>query len=376
MKNSLFFMMLSIVLIAGCASNQSKLTITKAPWGTLPDGQEVALYTLTNANGMVVTVSEWGAAVQSIVVPDRDGNLADIVLGYPSLDGYLGDSSYQGYTIGRYGNRIGKGQFTIDDETYQVTQNEGENSLHGGALGFHKKLWSSEIVDQEGVVGVAMSLSSPDGEEGYPGNIEVKAIFTLNNQNELKIAYEGVTDKSTVLNMTHHMYYNLTGDYKNSILDHILRIAADDITPVDSQLIPTGELMPVEGTPFDFRTPTAIGARINEDNEQLKLAGGYDHNWVFTDADGTMRLQVSLYEPDSGRLMEILTEEPGIQFYSGNFLDGTIVGKRGEKYEFRHGMCLEPQHFPDSPNHANFPSTLLKPGETYQTASILRFSTK
>ena len=376
MKNILFFMMLSIVLIVGCASNQSKPTIRKASWGTLPDGREVALYTLTNANGMVVTVSEWGAAVQSIVVPDRDGNLEDIVLGYPSLEGYLGDATYQGYTIGRYGNRIGKGQFTIDGQTYQVTQNDGENSLHGGTLGFHKKLWSSEIVKQEGAVGVAMSLSSPDGEEGYPGNIDVKATFTLNDQNELKIAYEGTTDKPTILNMTHHMYYNLTGDYKNSILDHELRIAADTITPVDNQLIPTGEYMLVDSTSFDFQTATAIGARINDEDEQLKFGGGYDHNWVFTDADGSMKLQVSLYEPKSGRLMEISTEEPGIQFYSGNFLDGTIIGKRGEKYEFRHGMCLEPQHFPDSPNHPNFPSTLLEPGETYQTASILKFSAK
>lgn len=371
-----FLFLLTAGLMIGCSSNQTKLTVSKASWGTLKDGQQVALYTLTNANGMVVTVSEWGAAIQSIVVPDREGQFADVTLGYDSLKSYFRDPYYQGYTIGRYGNRIGKGQFSIDGTVYQLTQNDGENSLHGGALGFHRKLWKSEIVEVPDAVGVAMTLTSEDGEEGYPGTVNVKATFTLNNQNELKIAYEGTTDKPTILNMTHHTYYNLTGDYDQSILGHELQILANAITPVTPQLIPTGEFMDVAGTPFDFQELTAIGARIDDDNEQLKFGKGYDHNWVFSDADGSMKLQVRLYEPTSGRLLEMMTEEPGVQFYSGNFLNGAVVGKKDNAYQFRHGLCLEPQHFPDSPNHDNFPSTLLKPDETYQSATILRFSTK
>jgi len=371
---------LLLCLTSACKKDQaaasSGLSVSVQPWGTSPDGSPVQLYTLTNGKGMVVRLSNWGAIVQSIQVPDRDGKIADVVLGFDAVvPGYAEDSTFQGGGIGRYGNRIAKGRFTIDGVSYQVTQNEGENSLHGGTPGFNKVLWEAEPFQNADSVGVLMHRLSPDGENGYPGNLDVSIRFSLNAAQELSIVYEASTDKATPINLTHHMYYNLSGSAANDILGDELQILADRYTPVDAKLIPTGELRPVEGTPFDFRMPMAIGSRIEVADEQLTLGEGYDHNFVFAEADGSLEKQVVLYNKASGRVMEILTTEPAIQFYSGNFLNGAL-GKGGAIHDWRHGLCLEPQHYPDSPNHANFPDTILRPGKTYKSSTVLRFSTR
>jgi aldose 1-epimerase len=299
----------------------------------------------------------------------------DIVFGYDNLDSYVKSSPYFGAIVGRYGNRIGKAKFTIDGKEYSVTANENGNILHGGKKGFDKVVWQSEKVEKPEGVGVKLTYLSKDGEEGFPGNLKATVTYLLTNDNELRIDYEATTDKATPVNLTHHGYFNLTGG-KSDILGHELKLNADKYTPVDSGLIPTGELANVEGTPFDFRKSTAIGARINADNPQLKIGKGYDHNWVLNKKDAEMTVAAELYEPTTGRLMTVSTTEPAIQFYSGNFLDGTITGKGGLVYKNRSALCLETQHYPDSPNKPNFPSTILKPGQTYKTTTIYRFSAK
>ena len=362
--------------ISTLKDGNSEMKIEQKSFGKTAGGQEVSLFTLQNASGIKATLTNYGAIVTSLCVPDRNGNLDDVVLGYAALDGYLKEPPYFGAIVGRYGNRIAKGRFMLDGVEYKLATNNGENHLHGGIKGFDKVVWSAEPVKQDSAVGVKFGYISVDGEEGYPGNLSCTVTYWLTSNNELKIEYHATTDKATPVNLTHHGYFNLVGQGKRDILDHQLEIFADRFTPVDKGLIPNGELRPVDGTPMDFRQPHSIGERINSDDEQLKFGLGYDHNWALNSSDGSLALAARVYEPTSGRVMEVWTTEPGLQFYSGNFLDGTLTGKDGRVYKHRYGLCLETQHFPDSPNKPNFPSTILRPGETYSTKTIYRFSAK
>jgi aldose 1-epimerase len=347
-------------------------------FGKTSDGISVSRYVLTNNKGIEATVISYGATLVSLKVPDRAGKPADIVLGYDTVEGYETGKSYFGGTIGRYGNRIARGEFSLDGKVFHLPTNDGPNSLHGGTVGFNKRIWTAVDRSRAGAQVLELSYTSADGEEGYPGTLKVKVTYTLPAEaNELRIDYNATTDKDTVINLTNHSYFNLSGDMTKEIVDHQLLLRAPQFTPVDATLIPTGELRAVRGTPFDFTKSTAIGARINQDDEQLKFGKGYDHNWVLEgNAKGGPRLAAEVFEPASGRVLEVLTTEPGIQFYSGNFLDGTAKGKGAQMYAHRTGLCLETQHFPDSPNHPKFPSTVLKPGETYRTSTVLRFSTR
>jgi aldose 1-epimerase len=349
---------------------------TKQLFGKTPEGTEIFAYTLTNKNGMEARIINFGGTLVSLKVPDRAGKLADVVLGYDTLEEYAAGTNYFGATIGRYGNRIAHGKFTLDGVKYTLAQNNGENSLHGGAKGFNKVVWTAKEVSSKDGPSLQLNYLSKDGEEGYPGNLSVQVVYTLTDRNELQIDYSATTDKDTVLNLTHHSYFNLRGQGEGDILDHRLTLHADRFTPVDAGLIPTGELRNVQGTPFDFRTPVAIGARINQDDEQLKLGKGYDHNWVLNRKAGDpLSLAAKVEEATTGRVMEVWTTEPGIQFYTGNFLDGKS-GKGGKVYNARYAFCLETQHFPDSPNHPDFPSTVLKPGAHFHSKTIYRFSAK
>jgi len=348
--------------------------IRKTAFGVTASGDAVEIYTLTNANGLEARIMTYGATLVSLRVPDRQGKLADVVLGYDALDGYLKNSPYFGAIVGRYGNRIGKGQFSLNGKEYSLPKNNGENTLHGGIKGFDKVIWKASEVKRKNGVGLRLSYLSKDGEEGFPGNLSTTVIYTLTDNNELKIDYSATTDKSTVVNLTHHSYFNLAGE--GSILNHELMIAARRFTPVDSGLIPTGELRSVNGTPMDFTKSTAIGARIDQQDEQLAFGKGYDHNWALNNNTGRLALAARVYEPGSGRVMEVATTEPGLQFYSGNFLDGGITGKGGQVYKQRYGFCLETQHFPDSPNKPRFPSTVLRPGQRYKSTTIYRFSVR
>jgi len=360
------------ILLTGCANRTAgRGSVTSALFGTMPDGRPVTIYTLRNARGAEARIMDYGGIVVSLKVPDRNGAFGDVVLGYEDLAGYLKSTPYFGALIGRYGNRIAKGKFTLGGAEYTLAINNDPNSLHGGKVGFDKVLWQSSAEETAGGPALRLTYHSKDGEEGYPGNLNVTAVYTLTADNALRVEFTAVTDKDTVVNLTHHSYFNLRGS--GTILDHIVQINADKFTPVNSTLIPTGELRPVDGTPFDFRTPTAIGARIGQDDEQLKFGKGYDHNWVINNP-GSLRLMARVTEPTTGRVMEVLSTEPGLQFYSGNFLDGTITGKGGWVYQFRDAIVMEPQHFPDSPNQPNFPSTVLKPGDTYRNTIIYRFS--
>ncbi len=354
----------------------SPIEVSAESWGEL-NGETVTRYTLVNEHGMEVRILNWGAYVQSIRVPDREGQIEEVLVGYDDWDAYLNDCCYAGPIVGRFGNRIDQARFTIDGETYQLTVNDGPNQLHGGVKGLHKRMWTGKIVDG----GVELNYLSADGEEGYPGNLDITVTYTLDDSNALTVSYSATTDKATHVNLTSHTYFNLSGDRKRNIEAHELMIAADHISEVDDELIPTGRALDVADTPFDFNTPTAIGERIRVEDEQLKKGGGvdatyggYDHNWIFAQADGRLRRQVTLFEPESGRFLEIYTEEPAIQFYSGNFMDGSMIGRGGRPVQHREGLALEPQHFPDSPNQDHFPSTRLEPGDTYSTQSVYRFS--
>jgi galactose mutarotase len=347
--------------------------VTRSDFGRMPDGTPVDLYTLTNANGMEVRTMTYGGIIVSLKVPDRSGHLGDVVLGYDSLAGYLKSSPYFGAIIGRYGNRIGHARFTLDGTTYRLPANDGANTLHGGTVGFDKVVWDAEPFWGDSGVGVVFTHTSPDGDQGFPGNLAVQVTYTLTNRNALEVDYRAKTDKPTPVNLTQHSYFDLAGAGTGDILSHVLWINADRYTPVDSALIPTGELAPVAGTPFDFRTPTAIGARIGEANEQLRRAGGYDHNFVLNRTGPGLVHAVRVVEPTSGRTLDVYTTQPGLQFYSGNFLDGTITGKGGHVYGHRFGFCLETQHFPDSPNEPDFPSTILRPGEEYSSRTVFAF---
>jgi len=371
-------MTISLCSCTGTARHRAAtapLEVNVEPFGKTLQGEQVDLYTLTNSNGLKAKITNYGGIVVSLEVPDRDGKMADIVLGYDNVGAYIKTSPYFGALVGRYGNRIGKGQFTLDGKIYTLAKNDGENHLHGGIKGFDKVVWQAEPVKKRRAVGVKLNYLSRDGEEGYPGNLNCTVTYWLTNSNELRIEYLATTDKATPVNLTHHSYFNLTG-CERDILEHELMLNADRFTPVDKGLIPTGELHPVEGTVMDFTEPTAIGLRINSEYEQIKFGGGYDHNWVLNKNGNKLAPAASVYEPTTGRVMEIFTTEPGIQFYSGNFLDGTITGKSGVVYKHRFGFCLETQHFPDSPNKPEFPSTILRPGRKYTHTTVHRFSTR
>jgi aldose 1-epimerase len=374
---------LAVVVLAsvfprtGLASPPSgKQGVKKEPFGTLPDGTPVDLYTMTNAQGMEIRATNYGGIVVSLRVPDKKGNLDDIALGFDDLKGYLANSPYFGAIIGRYGNRIANGKFTLDGKEYTLARNNGPNSIHGGLKGFNKVVWQAERFQNPQGVGVILTYTSKDGEEGYPGNLKTKVTYTLTDKNEWIIDYEAVTDKATPVNLTEHTYFNLAGEGKGDVLGHILKLNASRFTPVDHNLIPTGKLRPVKGTPMDFTQPTSIGARIDADYKQLRLGRGYDHNFVNESArkgsDPVIAARVK--EPVSGRVLEVYTTEPGLQLYTGNFLDGTITGKQGHIYKRRYGFCLETQHFPDSPNHPDFPTTILRPGQTYHSRTIYKMS--
>lgn len=346
-----------------------KMSIKKEFFGETKDGEKVDLYTLINGSGMIVKITNYGGIVTTIIVPDKKGEFADVVLGFDNLEDYLGAHPYFGAIVGRYGNRIAKGKFTLNGVTYTLATNNGNNHLHGGMKGFDKVVWQAREIKTENEVGVRLSYVSKDGEEGYPGNLSVFVTYSLNDDNEFKIDYMAETDKPTPVNLTHHSYFNLEGAGSGDILGHLLTIHADQYTSVDDELIPTGELKQVEETPLDFRRPIAIGARIKD------VKGGYDHNYVLNNTDGSLRLVARVTAPGSGRVMDVLTTEPGIQFYSGNFLDGSNKGKNEKVYHRYYGFCLETQHFPDSPNHPAFPSTILKPGQKYRHHTIYKFHT-
>jgi aldose 1-epimerase len=358
------------------AAAQSGST-TKTSFGKTTDGKPVDLYLLKNKNGVEVAITTYGGAVVSLKVLDRNGKLGDVVLGYDSLEGYENDKAYLGAIVGRYANRIAHAQFTLDGKAYTLAKNNGENSLHGGIKGFNKAVWTANETPAKDGQALELTYLSKDGEEGFPGDLHVRVVYTLANSNELKIEYTATTDKKTVVNLTNHSYFNLLGVGLGSgdILGHVLMIEADKFTPVDSSLIPTGELRDVAGTPFDFRNPTAIGTRIDANDEQIKLGGGYDHNFVLRRKAGDpISLAARVVEPASGRILEVWTTEPGVQFYTGNFLDGSAHGKDGVAYAKRSAFCLETQHFPDSPNQPKFPSVVLSPGEHYHTTTIYKFS--
>lgn len=346
-------------------------TVTRDRFGVTADGTPVDVYTLRNANGIEIRAITYGAVITSLTVPDRAGKTADVVLGFDTMAGYLTPPPFFGAIVGRYGNRIGKAQFALDGRTYKLAANNGPNHLHGGLKGFDKQVWTAEPI--KGQSGVVFSRTSADGEEGYPGNLAARVTYTLTGRNELIVDYHATTDKATPVNLTQHSYFNLAGAGSGDILGHELTINADRYTPVDDTLIPTGDLAPVQGTPFDFRKATAIGARIDQDHEQLKKGKGYDHNWVLNRKGDGLQLAVRAVEPKSGRTLEITTTEPGLQFYAGNFLDGTLTGKGGHVYKHRNGFCLETQHYPDSPNKPGFPSTILQPGKEYRSQTVFTF---
>jgi len=342
----------------------------------LVNAQKIDVYTLKNQHGMEVKIINFGGTVTSIRVPDRSGKFADVVLGFNNPDDYLKPHPSFGTAVGRFANRIAKGRFTLNGVEYKLAVNNGENHLHGGIKGFDDVFWTAEEINTPAGPAVRLTYLSKDGEEGYPGNLNVTMTYTLTNKNELRIDYSATTDKDTVVNLTHHSYFNLGGEGNGDILNHRLKLNADSFTPTDAGSIPTGELRSVRGTPFDFLTPHAIGERINRDDEQLKFGNGYDHNFVVNGRMGALRQAAVVTDPGSGRVMEVWTTEPGVQLYTGNFLDGTLVGKSGKAYQRRYGFCLETQHYPDSPNKPNFPTTTLKKGATFKSTTIYRFSAR
>jgi len=363
------------VPIASTSSVPSKRAIKKEKFGTTPDGQAVDVYTLTNSQRVEVRIMTFGGIVLSVRVPDRNGKLDDVVLGFDSLEPYFTNSPYFGAIIGRYGNRIANGKFALDGTEYTLPKNNGPNTLHGGVKGFHKVVWQAEPLEKKNGVALVLRYTSKDGEEGFPGNLKTKVTYTLTDSNELAIDYEATTDKATPVNLTSHSYFNLAGQGTGDVLADELQINADRFIPVDKTLIPTGELRPVKGTPMDFTKPTAIGAHIKDNYDQLTMALGYDQTFVLNRKGSGLEFAARVHEPSTGRILEIETTEPGVQFYAANNLDGSLTGKQGRVYKQYYALCLETQHFPDSPNHPGFPSTILRAGETYHSKTVYKFST-
>jgi len=380
-KTLIFYIFLLVLFVSAALGRDAvpakgKHQVRKEAFGKTADGRPVDLYTLTNSKGMEVRAMTYGGIIVSMRVPDKNGKVADVVLGHDKVDGYLVNPPYFGAIVGRYANRIANGTFTLDGVKYTLAKNDGPNSLHGGLVGFNKVLWEGKEFKNAKGVGVAFSYLSKDGEEGYPGNLKVRVSYTLTAENQLILDYAATTDKATPLNISQHSYFNLAGEGSGDILGHELMLHADRFTPVDKTLIPTGELRAVQGTPLDFTKSTTIGARISDDYEQLVFGRGYDHNFVINRKDDSLTLAARVHEPTSGRVLEVYTTEPAVQFYSGNFLDGSIIGKQGHAYKLRNGFCLETQHFPDSPNHPDFPSTIVKPGQAFHSQTIFKFSTE
>jgi aldose 1-epimerase len=372
-----FVFLFILLILSPLAVAVAQSAITKAPFGKTKDGESVDLYTLRNTKGMEARITNYGGIVVALTAPDAANKFADVVLGYNDLDSYMNPPfPYFGAIIGRYGNRIAKGRFTLNGHEYKLAVNNGENHLHGGIKAFDKVVWTA--TERKSAAGPALSLTylSKDGEEGYPGNLRVTVVYTLTNKNELKINYTATTDKDTVINLTHHSYFNLAGEGNASILNHLVLLKARQFVPTDAGSIPTGELKNVVGTPFDFLIGKEIGERIDLDDQQLKFGNGYDHTWVIDGRPGVLRVAATVWEPTTGRVMEVWTTEPGVQFYTGNFLDGSRPGKSGKAYPRRSGFCLETQHYPDSPNRPNFPTTTLRKGATYRSTTIYRFTAK
>ena len=375
------FLLFSLIIVS-CENilkknkDMSLVSIEKKAFGKTKEGINVDQYILKNRNGMEISTINYGGIITSLKTKDRDGNYQDIVLGFDNLSEYESESPYFGAIIGRYGNRIAKGKFTLNDENYNLAVNNDENHLHGGIKGFDKVVWDTREVVDDSTASLVLSYVSDDMEEGYPGNLKVKVTYTLDNNDKLSVKYEAVTDKTTIINLTQHSYFNLSADFNKNILDHDILINADSFLPVDSTLIPTGEIRNVGDTPFDFRRPKNVGDEINNSNKQLMIGNGYDHCWVLNNQDKGLRFVASAYDSSTGRLLEVFSDQPGIQFYSGNFLDGSLKSKIGGTYDFRSGFCLETQHYPNSPNEMSFPSVTLNPGEKYETETIFKFSSK
>ena len=355
---------------------ETKLKVKVEPYGQMPDGTSISQYTLTNAKGMTMRVINLGGVITSLTAPDRSGNFEDVVLGYDSLAGYIKKGSFFGALVGRYGNRIGNSKFVLDGKTYELGKNNGPNNLHGGPKGFDQRVWSIEEFAVDNGTAIKLSYTSEDMEAGFPGTLQTQVIYHLTDSNELKINYRAVTDKKTIINLTNHSYFNLSGNTKTDILNHELMIDADKFVPVDATLIPLGPLKDVSGTPFDFKTPTVIGSRIDKDDEQLKVGRGYDHCWVLNNPGDSLKVAATVHDPSNGRVLSVYTTEPGLQFYSGNFLDGSVTGKYGTVYQKRYALCLETEHFPDSPNRKEYPSVVLSPGEVYKTQTVYAFTVK
>jgi len=379
MKKTFLSLLIMTLAFSSCTSNKNEIALfPQSNFDTLLNDQKVTLYTLKNENGMTAQFTNYGARLVDLWVPSKDGSFKDVVWGYESISAYLNATDFfAGPVVGRYGNRIGKGKFSLDGKPYQLTLNNNGNQLHGGSKGFFTKVWSARpFKNEKGEDAIEMTYLSPAGEEGYPGNLNIKVIYTITANNELAINYEATTDSTTIINPTSHVYFNLHGTTAQSTDTHILTINADQYTPTDSLLIPTGELTDLTGTPLDFRKPTLVGERINFDFLALKYGKGYDHNYVLNKKAGEVSLAAEVYEPATGIVMKVSTDQPGLQFYSGNFMDGVDTGKRGEKHIYRTGIALETQNFPDAPNHANFPTATLKPGETYKQTAIYAFEIK
>ncbi len=361
---------LAMIGLGSCGNKKEMVTTEK--FGSF-EGKEVSLFTLTNKKGDVVKLTNYGAAIVEINVPDKDGKKANVTFGYETLDAYLKGDPYFGKVVGQYANRIAKGKFTLDSVEYSLALNNGVNALHGGPTGWHSRAWTAEVLKNTDFPAVKFTYSKPDMEEGYPGNVVAEVVYTWTDDNELIMDYKVTTDRRTVINITNHAYFNLHGAGNGDILDHEALIRASAFTPVDSTLIPTGELRPVEGTPFDFRTPHLIGERIGESYDQLILGGGYDHNFVL---DNVEQVDAEVYDPSTGRVIQVITDQPGVQLYTGNFLDGTQTGRGGNVYQYRSGFCLETQHYPDSPNQASFPSVILTPEEPFLSSTTYKFSVR
>jgi len=374
-RHKLFFSATLALVIFGmisCGNNKTKEMVTTQSFGSF-DGKDVSLYTLTNKKGDVLKLSNYGAVIVEIIVPDRNGKKENVTLGYDNFDGYVNGDPYFGKVVGQYANRIAKGRFSLDGVEYTLAINNAPNALHGGPTGWHSRVWDAQVLKNTDFPAIRFTYNKPDMEEGFPGNVVAEVVYTWTDNDEIILDYKVTTDKKTVVNITNHAYFNLHGAGVGDILDHEAVIKASSFTPVDSTLIPTGEIRPVEGTPFDFRTPHLVGERIGADYDQLKLGRGYDHNFVLDNAE---EVDATVYDPSTGRVLEVLTDQPGVQLYTGNFLDGTQTGHGGKVYNYRSGFCLETQHFPDSPNQAAFPSVILMPEEPFLSSTTFRFSVK